>query len=114
MTLLEKIKRHEAHVAIIGIGYVGLPLATEIAQAGFRTTGYDRSEEKVRFVNAGRSYIGDIGDAVLAPLVQSGRLSATADASVLAAADVVIICVPTPLNKTKEPDNSFIIAAAED
>src|SRR5437879_863187 len=106
-TLLEKIKHHEAHVAVIGIGYVGLPLATEMARAGFRTTGYDRSDEKVRAVNASRSYIGDVTDADLAPLVAEGRLSATTDPSVLAAADVVIICVPTPLNKTKEPDNSF-------
>jgi UDP-N-acetyl-D-glucosamine dehydrogenase len=113
-TLLEKIKHHEAQVAVIGIGYVGLPLATEMARAGFRTTGYDRSEEKVKAVTAARSYIGDVTDADLAPLVQGGRLSATADPAVLAAADVVVICVPTPLNKTKEPDNSFIIAAAED
>jgi UDP-N-acetyl-D-glucosamine dehydrogenase len=113
-TLLELIKRREAHVAVIGIGYVGLPLATEMARAGFRTTGYDRSDEKVRAVNAARSYIGDIADAELAPLVQGGRLSATTDPDVLATADVVIICVPTPLNKTKEPDNSFIVSAAED
>jgi UDP-N-acetyl-D-glucosamine dehydrogenase len=113
-TLLERIKRHEAHVTVIGIGYVGLPLATEMARAGFRTTGYDRSEDKVRAVNAARSYIGDISDADLQPLVRSGRLSASTDPNVLGTADVVIICVPTPLNKTKEPDNSFIISAAED
>src|SRR5437764_2995790 len=104
-TLLEKIKLHDAHVAVIGIGYVGLPLATEMAKAGFRTVGYDRSEEKVRSVMAGKSYIGDISDADLAPLVASGKLSASTDPAVLAS-DVVIICVPTPLNKTKEPDNS--------
>src|SRR3954471_7656811 len=103
--LLEKIKLHEAQVAVIGIGYVGLPLATEMAGAGFRTVGYDRSEEKVRSVNAGRSYIGDIADGALAPLVEKKLLSASADPAVLGAADVVIICVPTPLNKTKEPDN---------
>ncbi len=113
-TLLDKIKRHEAQVAVIGIGYVGLPLATEMAKAGFRTVGYDKSDEKVRAVNAGRSYIKDIADADLAPLVKEGRLRASSDPSVLGAADVVVICVPTPLNKTKEPDNGFIIAAAED
>jgi UDP-N-acetyl-D-glucosamine dehydrogenase len=113
-TLLEKIKRHDAHVAVIGIGYVGLPLATEMARAGFRTTGYDKSEEKVRAVNAAKSYIGDISDGDLAPLVQSGKLGASTDPAILATADVVIICVPTPLNKTKEPDNSFIVAAADD
>src|SRR5437764_9721782 len=110
-TLLEKIKLHDAHVAVIGIGYVGLPLATEMALAGFRTVGYDRSEEKVRSVNAAKSYIGDIHDSDLKPLVASGKLSASTDPAVLAAADVVVICVPTPLNKTKEPDNSFIISA---
>ncbi len=113
-TLLEKIKRHEAQVAIIGIGYVGLPLATEMARSGFRTVGYDKSEEKVRQVNAGRSYIKDIKDADLAPLVKEGKLSASTDPAVLGQSDVVIICVPTPLNKTKEPDNSFIVAAADD
>ncbi|MSP60533.1 MAG: nucleotide sugar dehydrogenase [Myxococcales bacterium] len=113
-TLLEKIKKHEAQVAVIGIGYVGLPLATEMARAGFRTVGYDKSEEKVRMVNAGRSYIKDIHDQDLQPLLAEGRLRASTDPGVLATADVVVICVPTPLNKTKEPDNSFIVAAADD
>ncbi len=113
-TLLEKIKRHEARVAVIGIGYVGLPLCVEMAQAGFHTTGYDKSEGKVKNVLAGKSYIGDISDAVLAPLVSSGKLTASTDPKVLGESDVVIICVPTPLNKTKEPDNSYIIMAAED
>ncbi|HEX2568087.1 MAG TPA: nucleotide sugar dehydrogenase [Polyangia bacterium] len=114
MALLEKIKKHEAQVAVIGIGYVGLPLATEMARANFRTVGYDKSEEKVASLNAGRSYIKDVPDSVLAPLVKSGRLSGTTNPDVLAQSDVVIICVPTPLNKTKEPDNGFIIAAADD
>jgi UDP-N-acetyl-D-glucosamine dehydrogenase len=113
-TLLEKIKKHEARVAVIGIGYVGLPLCTEMAKAGFHTTGYDKSESKVKSVLAGKSYIKDIPDEVLAPLVQSGRLTASTDPKVLGEADVVVICVPTPLNKTKEPDNSFIMLAAED
>jgi UDP-N-acetyl-D-glucosamine dehydrogenase len=98
---------------VIGIGYVGLPLAVEVAKAGFKATGYDRSTDKVQAVNAARSYIGDITDADLAPLVKSGKLSATTDAAVFDAADVVIICVPTPLNKTKDPDNSFIVDAAQ-
>jgi UDP-N-acetyl-D-glucosamine dehydrogenase len=113
-TLLEKIKKHDARVAVIGIGYVGLPLCTEMARAGFHTTGYDKSEAKVKSVVAGRSYIKDIPDEVLAPLVQKGLLTASTDPKVLGQADVVIICVPTPLNKTKEPDNGFIMAAAED
>jgi UDP-N-acetyl-D-glucosamine dehydrogenase len=113
-TLLEKIKRHDAKVAVIGIGYVGLPLCTEMARAGFHTTGYDKHEAKVKSVLSGKSYIKDIPDDVLAPLVQKGLLTASSDPKVLGEADVVIICVPTPLNKTKEPDNGFIIAAAED
>ena len=113
-TLLEKIKRHEAKVSVIGIGYVGLPLCVEMAKAGFHTTGYDKHEAKVKSVVAGKSYIGDIPDDELAPLVQSGKLTASTDPKVLGEADVVIICVPTPLNKTKEPDNGFIMMAAED
>ncbi len=113
-TLLEKIKRRDAKVAVIGIGYVGLPLCTEMAQAGFHTTGYDKSESKVKSVLEGTSYIKDISDAVFTPLVRSGKLTASTDPAVLGQADVVIICVPTPLNKTKEPDNSFIMLAAED
>jgi UDP-N-acetyl-D-glucosamine dehydrogenase len=113
-TLLEKIKTHDAKVAVIGIGYVGLPLCVEMAKAGFHTTGYDKHEAKVKSVIAGKSYIGDIPDDVLAPLVSSGKLTASTDPKVLGEADVVVICVPTPLNKTKEPDNGFIMMAAED
>jgi UDP-N-acetyl-D-glucosamine dehydrogenase len=112
--LLEKIKRHEAKVAVIGIGYVGLPLCVEMARAGFHTTGYDKSEAKVKSVRDGISYIKDIPDSLLAPLVHSGKLTASTNPDVLGEADVVIICVPTPLNKTKEPDNSFIVMAADD
>jgi UDP-N-acetyl-D-glucosamine dehydrogenase len=113
-TLLEKIKHHEAKVAVIGIGYVGLPLCTEMAKAGFHTVGYDKHDAKVKSVLAGKSYIKDIPDEVLAPLVASGKLTASTDPAVLGEADVVVICVPTPLNKTKEPDNGFILMAAED
>jgi UDP-N-acetyl-D-glucosamine dehydrogenase len=113
-SLKERIESHDARVAVIGIGYVGLPLAVEIAGAGFTVTGYDKSGDKVRRVNAGESYINDVPTQVLAPLVSSGRLSASNDPDVLAKADVVVICVPTPLNKTKDPDNSFIMSAADD
>jgi UDP-N-acetyl-D-glucosamine dehydrogenase len=113
-TLLQKIKTHDAKVAVIGIGYVGLPLCVEMAKAGFHTTGYDKSEAKVKSVLAGKSYIGDISDEVLSPLVSGGKLTASTDPKVLGDADVVVICVPTPLNKTKEPDNGFIMMAAED
>jgi len=99
---------------VVGIGYVGLPLCTEIARAGFHVTGYDKDERKVAGVKAKKSYIKDISDAVLSEHVTSGRLTASTDPTVLGEADVVVICVPTPLNKTKDPDNSFIMAAAED
>ncbi len=115
MSMLQRrIEAREARVAVVGIGYVGLPLAVEMADAGFRVTGYDKSAAKVRDVTAGHSYIGDVPDARLAPHVTSGRLSASTDPDVLAGADVVVICVPTPLNKTKDPDNSFILAALDD
>ncbi len=114
MSLLQKIKKHEAKVAVIGIGYVGLPLVVEVARAGFHVTGYDKSEDKVRSVIAGKSYIKDIADGDLAPLVQKGLVTASTNPECLAKADVVIICVPTPLNKSKDPDNSFIVAAADD
>jgi UDP-N-acetyl-D-glucosamine dehydrogenase len=113
-TLLEKIKYHDAKVAVIGIGYVGLPLCAEMAQAGFPTTGYDKSESKVKSVLAGKSYIRDVPDELIAKLVRSGKLTASTDPQVLSDADVVVICVPTPLNKTKEPDNGFIMLAAEE
>ncbi|MCS6913982.1 MAG: nucleotide sugar dehydrogenase [Myxococcales bacterium] len=114
MNLLEKIRRHEARVTVIGIGYVGLPLVVEMARAGFHVTGYDKNEDKVRSVQAGRSYISDVSDADLQPLVQKGLITTTTDPDCLAKADVVIICVPTPLNKSKDPDNSYIVAAADD
>lgn len=114
MTLLEKIQRHEARVAVIGLGYVGLPLAVEVARAGFHVTGYDKSSERAASVSRGSSYIKDVPDSVLQAEVQAGRLVATADPDCLAEADVAIICVPTPLNKSKAPDNSYIIAAADD
>jgi UDP-N-acetyl-D-glucosamine dehydrogenase len=111
--LLQKISSKQAHVVVIGIGYVGLPLVAEFARAGFRTTGLDNDAAKVSALNAGESYIPDVPTADLAPHVKSGRLDATTDRSVLAKADAVIVCVPTPLNKTKDPDMRFIISATE-
>lgn len=112
--LLSKIEQRTARVVVIGIGYVGLPLVVEFARAGFRVTGYDKDPEKVRLVNAGTSYIGDIPTSELAPLVKEGRLDATTDTKILAEADAVIVCVPTPLNKTKDPDMRFIDSATEE
>ncbi len=114
MSLKDKIERREARVAVIGIGYVGLPLAVEVASAGFETVGYDKSAGKVARLNASESYIKDVKSSELAPLVSSGKLKASTDPDVLSSADIVVICVPTPLNKTKDPDNSFIIDAADD
>ena len=111
--LLKKFEDKTAKVMVIGAGYVGLPFAVESAQAGFETVAFDISEEKVSEINAGRSYIGDISSEVLAPLVEAGTLRAASDPVVLGSADAVVICVPTPLNKTKDPDVSLIMSAAD-
>ena len=113
MTLLGRIEAREATVVVVGAGYVGLPLAVETAKAGFETIAFDKSPDKVQALARGVSYIKDVSSAVLEPLVVEGRLRGSADPEVLAAADVIVICVPTPLNKTKDPDNSFILDAAE-
>lgn len=96
------------------MGYVGLPLAVEFARAGFRVTGLDPDSDKVELLNAGESYIADVEPADVARWVRSGRLRATSDGSVLRDADAVIVCVPTPLNKTKDPDMRFIVAATDE
>jgi UDP-N-acetyl-D-glucosamine dehydrogenase len=110
----EKIRSHSARVGVVGLGYVGLPLAVEFARAGFAVTGIDVIAEKVRRVNAGDSYVGDIPSAVLGPLVESGRLRATTDFSVVGELDTINICVPTPLRKTKDPDMSFIVSSCQE
>src|ERR1700724_3684389 len=112
--LEEKIRTRQAKVGIVGLGYVGLPLAVEFAKAGFSVTGIDLSDLKIAQVNAGDSYIGDISSATLAPLVQSGKLKATSDFSVVRDLDTVNICVPTPLRKTKDPDMSYIVSSCQD
>ncbi len=111
--LLERITQREAQVAIIGLGYVGLPLAVVFAEAGFTVVGIDLDARKVDALTEGRSYIEDIPSERIQPLVAEGRLSATTDFSVLAQCDAVSICVPTPLNKTGDPDISYIISASE-
>jgi UDP-N-acetyl-D-glucosamine dehydrogenase len=112
--LREKIRSKTARVGVVGLGYVGLPLAVEYAQAGFNVTGIDLSEGKVERINAGDSYIGDVPSSALAPLAKSGKLRATTDFSVIRDLDTVNICVPTPLRKTKDPDMSYIVAACEE
>ena len=111
--LIERIAQREARVAIIGLGYVGLPLAVVFAEAGFQVVGIDLDPRKVEAITRGESYIEDIPTARLAPLARAGRLTATSDFAALRACDTVSICVPTPLNKTGDPDISYIIAAAE-
>lgn len=113
MSLIEKFQRREGRVVVIGIGYVGLPLVVEFAKAGFHVTGYDKDERKVTLLAKGTSYIEDIPTDVLKPLVDAGKLTASIDESVIGQADAVIVCVPTPLNKTKEPDISFIVSATD-
>ena len=112
--LAEKIKSHAAVIGVVGLGYVGLPLAVEFAQAGFHVVGIDLSESKCASVNAGESYIGDIPTSVLAPLVQQGLLRATTDFRAVMEMDTVNIAVPTPLRKTKDPDMSYIVSASEE
>lgn len=112
--LEEKIKSRTAQVGVVGLGYVGLPLAVEYAQEGFHVTGIDLSEAKNTRVNAADSYIGDIPSSALVPIVQKGLLKATSDFSVIQGLDTINICVPTPLRKTKDPDMSYIVAACDE
>src|SRR5256714_6503322 len=111
--IISLIENRRARVAVIGLGYVGLPLATEFAGRGFNATGFEVDEKKVEQINAGQSYIGDVPTRQIKQNVDTGRLSATTDFGELKGCDAIIICVPTPLRKTKEPDVSFILAAAE-
>ncbi|MGH7305054.1 MAG: nucleotide sugar dehydrogenase [Candidatus Rokuibacteriota bacterium] len=110
--LAERIRDRSARVAIIGQGYVGLPLAVEFARAGFSVTGIDTDLDRVTTLNHGRSCTPDLTDDDLKALIREGRYEATTDVSILAQCDVVIICVPTPLRKSKDPDISFVVSAA--
>jgi len=112
--LQKKIEAKTAHVGIVGLGYVGLPLAVEFAAAGFTVTGIDIDAKKIAALNRGESYIQDIPTSVLAPLVKAGKLTATTDFSAAAAMDTINICVPTPLRKTKDPDMSYIVNACQE
>jgi len=112
--LAKKIETRTARVGVVGLGYVGLPLAVEFAKAGFHVTGIDISEEKTRRVNAGDSYIGDISCATLGPLVEAGLIRATTDVAAVRDLDTINICVPTPLRKTKDPDMSFIVSSCQE
>ena len=107
------IKDKSAVVGVIGLGYVGLPLIVEFALKGFRGVGFEVDENKVKEINAGRSYIPDVPSENVESAVKAGKLSATTDFSCLSECDVIIVCVPTPLRKTKDPDMSFILSAGE-
>lgn len=106
--LLRKIENKEIVVGVVGLGYVGLPLAVEKAKAGFKTIGFDVQPQKVEMVNAGHNYIGDVVDSDLAKIVESGMLSATTDFSFVKDVDFVAICVPTPLDAHQQPDISYV------
>ncbi len=111
--LINRITNKQAHVGVIGLGYVGLPLLVEFASKGFKGTGFEVDETKAKQINAGTSYIGDVPSSKLKEVVDAKRLQATTDFDHLADCDAIIICVPTPLRKTKEPDVSYILAATE-
>ena len=110
-SLLEKIEQHTAEVAILGLGYVGLPLAVVFAEAGFHVTGIDPDKNKVDSILRRESHIQDIPSEQISRLVSQGKLTATTDFAALKDADAVSICVPTPLRKTGDPDLSFILSA---
>ena len=111
--LLQKIRDQQIVCGIIGLGYVGLPLAVQLGRAGYKVLGFDISEDSVAGVNRGVSHIKDVESAELRSLVEAGRVEATNDMSRLAECDAISVCVPTPLSKTRDPDVSYVVAATE-
>ncbi len=114
MDLEHSINQREARICVIGLGYVGLPLAVEFARLGFSVAGLDVDETKVGAINEGQSYIQDVDSADVAEVIQAGYLSATVDYDVLKDVDVIFICVPTPFTKAKTPDLSYVVAATQE
>ncbi|MDF2568033.1 MAG: UDP-N-acetyl-D-glucosamine dehydrogenase [Oscillospiraceae bacterium] len=112
-SLLKKIENKEIVVGVVGLGYVGLPLAVEKAKAGFKTIGFDVQSQKVDLVNKGENYIGDVVDSDLTDIVKSGKLSATTDFSFIKDVDFIAICVPTPLDEHQQPDISYVKSSTE-
>jgi len=112
--LIQNLKAKKARVAVLGLGYVGLPLAVVFGEAGFNVVGVDPDKRKVDSLNKGASYIPDVSTDSVAALVKAGRLNATVDFAVLSEVDAVSICVPTPLRKTGDPDMSYIVSATEE
>jgi UDP-N-acetyl-D-glucosamine dehydrogenase len=113
-SITKLIEERRARIGVIGLGYVGLPLAVEFAHHGFNALGFEVDEGKAAQINRGQSYIGDVSSSAVGEMVEAGRLRATTDFDHLKDSDAIIICVPTPLRKTKEPDVSYILAAAEE
>lgn len=109
--LLDKINNKTAKVGVVGLGYVGLPLAVEKAYAGYQTIGFDVQDNKVNMVNEGKNYIGDVVDETLKKLVEEGSLRATTDFSFVKDVDTICICVPTPLDLYKQPDLSYVVSS---
>jgi len=112
--LARKIVAREAQVGVVGLGYVGLPLVVEFAQAGFTVTGIDVQQSKIDAINRGESYVQDVPTSVLKPLVEAGKVRATSDFSAVKDLDTINICVPTPLRKTKDPDMSYIVNSCQE
>jgi UDP-N-acetyl-D-glucosamine dehydrogenase len=112
-SLLEKIQTRRARTGVVGLGYVGLPLAVEFATAGFSTTGIDLDERKIQLIRQGTSYIPDVPTEAVKSLRDAGKLDATTDFAVVTELDTINICVPTPLRKTRDPDMSYIVSAVE-
>jgi UDP-N-acetyl-D-glucosamine dehydrogenase len=112
-SLIDRIRTRQANVGVIGLGYVGLPLAVEFAKAGFQVTGFDVDSGKPHQINCGVSYIPDVSSEELAEVVKAGKLRATNDMSLLGSMDAIDICVPTPLRKTRDPDLSYVVLAVE-
>jgi UDP-N-acetyl-D-glucosamine dehydrogenase len=111
--LKNKLTNHDAKIGIIGLGYVGLPLAVELAKSGFKVTGFEVDAKKVKSISAGISYILDVDTDAVRTLRDQNKLKATTDFKYLKQMDAVIICVPTPLRKSKDPDVSYIVSATE-
>ena len=112
--LRRKIETRTAHAGVVGLGYVGLPLAVELAHAGFTVTGIDVLQGKVDSINRGESYVQDVPTEVLKPLVEAGKIRATTEFAAVAKLDTINICVPTPLRKTKDPDMSYIVSSCQE